>query len=286
MKKKLALLGILILLFAGFVGVRYFFLQSENQFGRIKILSSPSATVFIDNTALIKTPFEDKYKVGEYLVKLIPEGTASETASWQGKVKIYKNSLTYVNRELGNSDITSAGEIFTVSKAEQTTKSGTGEIYVETEPSGAIVYLDNDEKGVSTLILADIPKGEHELSIFMPGFFKRTQKINIDPGYRVNAQVKLALDQSQKPTPSAQSLPAGGKTSTASASLKTKILIKDTPLGFLRVREDASVTASESGRVNPGDEFDMVDEKNDWYKIAFEKNKEGWVYSQYAEKKE
>jgi hypothetical protein len=66
--------------------------------------------------AIGKTPFEDKLKVGEYLLKLIPEGNATDTASWQGKINIYKNTLTFVNRELGSSDVTSAGEIFTAVK--------------------------------------------------------------------------------------------------------------------------------------------------------------------------
>jgi hypothetical protein len=46
-----------------------------------------------------------------------------------------------------------------------------GEIYVETEPQGAIIYLDNDEKGVAPLILEEVVQGEHELSVFLPGFF-------------------------------------------------------------------------------------------------------------------
>jgi len=74
------LLLILILLFAGFVVVRFFILDKQNAFGRLKIISSPTASVFINSTAVGKTPYEEKYKVGEYLLKLIPEGTATETA--------------------------------------------------------------------------------------------------------------------------------------------------------------------------------------------------------------
>src|SRR3970040_1682850 len=100
MKGKLILLTILLLGFGIFVFVRFYILDSQNTFGRIKVVTSPVTSVFIDNLAVGKTPFEQKYKVGEYMLKLIPEGTATDTASWQGKVKIYKNALTYVNREL------------------------------------------------------------------------------------------------------------------------------------------------------------------------------------------
>lgn len=287
MKGKLILLSILLVAFGVFVFVRFFILNNQNIFGRIKVVSSPVTSVFIDNVAVGKTPFEEKYKTGEYILKLIPEGTATDTASWQGKMKIYKNSLTYVNRELGSSDVTSAGEIFTTTKMEKPAKSGDyGEIYVESEPQGVIVYLDNDEKGVSSLILSDVLKGDHELSVFMPGFLRRTQKINVDPGYRVNAAFKLAIDQSQKATDSAKTKITGGKEASASAKTKTFIVIKDTPTGFLRVREEPSISASESARVKPGDKFLMLEEKEGWYKINYEDEKEGWVFGQYAEKKE
>src|SRR3989344_7966764 len=116
MKGKLILLTLLLVGFGVFVFVKFYILDKQNAFGRIKIVSSPASSVFLDNVVIGKTPFEQKNKVGEYMLKLIPERTATDTASWQGKVKVYKNALTYVNRELGSSDLTSAGEIFTTTK--------------------------------------------------------------------------------------------------------------------------------------------------------------------------
>lgn len=280
-KKKLILLSILILLFVSFVGVRYFLLDAKNVDGRLKVVSSPTAAVFINSVAVGKTPYEDKQKEGEYILKLIPEGIASDTASWQGKVNIYRNSLTYINRELGSTDIQSAGEIFTVTKSEKTSDGSKGEISIDTDPQGAIVYLDNDEKGIAPTILADVPKGEHEVSVFMPGFFRRTQKINVDPGYRVNAIFKLAVDQSQKPpSPS----PSPSEASDSASLKKGEITINDTPTGFLRVREEPTINASESAQVKPGDKFAILDEKDGWYQIEYEKGKQGWISGEYATK--
>lgn len=297
MKKKLLLLGILLLVFAGIIGFRFFMYDTQNSFGRLKIVSAPSAQVFIDNNLVGKTPYEDKYKVGEYLIKLIPEGSAEQTTSVQVKVNVYKNALTYVNRELGASDINSAGEVFTITKMENDPKEADlGEIFVETDPNGSIVYLDNAEKGVAPMVLADVMKGDHEISVFMPGMFRRTQKINVDPGYRVNAAFKLAIDAaSQKPTsaPDAsasaslsdedniEATPSG---STKKTSGPAKVTVKDTPTGYLRVREDATVNASESAQVKPGDSFEVMEEKNGWYKIEYETGKTGWISGQYTTK--
>jgi len=298
MKAKLTLLLIFIILFIGFVAVKFFILDKQNIYGQLKITSSPTTSVFINNVAIGKTPFYEKHKIGEYILKLIPEGTATETASWQGKINLYKNSLTFVNRELGSSDITSTGEVLTVTKMEKPPKSSNlGEIYVETEPAGAIVNLDNDEKGVAPLMLEDVTQGEHELSIFMPGFFRRTQKINVEAGYRVNASIKLAIDQTKGSTPTGTATDkTEGKESTPSADTEkgSSVTIKETPTGWLRVREEPSIDASESAKIKPGETYDLVEEKDNWYKIKYNNNKdglvegefsEGWISVEYATKK-
>jgi hypothetical protein len=293
MKSKLTLLSVLFLLFIVFVVVRYFIVDKQNEYGKIKIISSPVTSVFINSTFIGKTPYEDKYKVGEYLLKLIPESSASDTASWNGKINIYKNALTYVNRELGSSDIASAGEIFTTIKmTKKPTNSDSGEIYVETEPQGAIVTLDNDEKGVAPALMENVTRGDHELSVFMPGFFRRTQKINVDPGYRVNAYFKLAIDQSSS---FAKDLDDKTKSASSSAttSSKTYIKIRSNDQGWLRVREDGAIDATESAKVKPGEKYEMLDEKTGWFKIKFNGNKDGvvegsftdgWVSSEYSSK--
>lgn len=284
LKGKLILLTILVTLFGLFITVKFFFLDKQNEFGNLKVLSSPGATVFLDNVAVGKTtPFENKVKVGEYLVKLIPQGEATQTASWQGRIRIYKNALTYVNRELGSSDVTSAGEVFTVTKMETPPKEKNyGEVNVETDPIGAIVYLDNDEKGVAPVLLGDVIRGSHEIKIFMPGFFPRINKLNIDAGYRVNAQIKLAIDQSQKRATDSGRLNEATESGKTNSTAK-EIRIKDTPTGFLRVREGPSVSATEAAQVKPGDQFSVLEEEGTWYKIEYKEDKQGWISSEYAE---
>lgn len=283
MKKKLILLFALLLIFFIFILIRYFVFGKQATDGRLKVLSSPAASVFLNSLAIGKSPFEDKIKEGEYLLKLIPEGVATDTASWQEKIRIYRNALTYVDRELGSSDLTSAGVIFTTTKMTTKPKNGdVGEIEVVTEPAGALVYLDNDEKGVAPLILSDVVKGDHELSIYHPGFFRRTQKINVEAGYQVKGSFKLAIDQSQQKVDEVK----GEATESAKLQKKTFVTVADTPTGWLRVREEPSISASESAKVKPKDRFELLEEKEGWYKIEYEKDKTGWISAQYANKKE
>lgn len=286
MKKKLLLLLFLFFAFGVFVLVRYFLSKRENSYGRLKVQSSPVSSIFLNNLAIGRTPFEDKVKEGEYILKLIPEGVATDTASWQGKIKIYQNSLTYVERELGSSDLTSAGSIFSTTKMMTKPKAANfGEIEVETEPAGAMVYLDNDEKGLAPLILTDVPAGDHELSVFSPNFFRRSQKINVDPGFRVIAQFKLAIDPSQKKI-EIKDEEEEKKATESAQTKKTYVEVLDTPTGWLRVRSEPSINASEAARVKPKDKFELLEEQNGWYKINYEKDREGWISSQYAKKVE
>lgn len=289
MKNKLFLLLVLVILFLGFIIVRFFIFDIQNNYGRLKVVTSPTMSVFIDSLIVGKTPYEDKIKVGEHILKLIPEGIATDTASWNGKIKIFKNALTYVNFELGSSDILTSGAIFTTEKIANFSKNNDyGEIYVETEPQGAIVILDNDEKGIAPLILQDVSSGTHELAVFMPGFFKKTQKIKVDSRYRVNAFFKLALDQSQKKLEDIK------KESTESAQTeKTYVLINNNPQGWLRVRSGPSIEATEEAKVKTGEKFEFLEEKDGWYKIKFNGNQEslfegefeeGWVSKEYATK--
>lgn len=283
MKKKVYLFLILLILFILFLLIKGVFLNASNQYGVLKVISSPAASIFINNINIGKTPYEDKIKVGEYILKLIPEGEATQAASWQGKINIYKNTKTYVNQELGISDYTSAGEIFsTFPIKERSYKKNTGIIEIETEPVGAIVYLDNEEKGTSPLILENVPIGSHEVSIYLPGFFRRTQKINIDEGYQVKGRFKLAIDQTSefyKKQPSQEN-------DEATESAKTKksyLIVKENELGFLRVREKPTIYSSEAARLKPGDKFEVLDKDKEWYKIEYEKDKTGWVSSLYVE---
>ncbi len=294
MKKKLLLLFILSIGFGIFLAAKFFFFKSKDKFGQLTVLSSPEASVFLNDLMIGRTPVKaDKIKAGEHLIKLIPEGVATDTASWKGKIKVTPNSLTFVSFDLGSSDVSTAGEIFYVEKLKKKGKKGTGEIFVQTEPAGAIVYLNNDEKGIAPLKLVDVPQGEHELSVYLPGFFKRTRKVLVNEGYRLNAYFKLAIDKSQQERLKKLEESTKEKEATEEAKAKTFVKIRNTPTGWLRVRSEPSLGASESAKIKVGAQFELLDEQKGWYKIRFNGKEEdlvsgsfeeGWISSRYAEK--
>lgn len=287
MKRKLLFLLLIFTIFVIVVGVRFFFLKNSVKQGQLKIITSPTANVIINNQSKGKTPFEITLDEGEYLIKLVPESTeASESASWSGKVKVFSNTLTYMNRELGVDDISSSGVIFSVKKMDKKpTKKQTGEIEILTEPDGAIVSLDNEEQGIAPVVLSEIPAGDHELSTFSPGFFRRSQKIRIEDGYRVIAEFKLSIDPTHKRVEKKDPEEIRNEaTKSAELTSSFSVTINDTETGWLRVRFEPTLNASEAAKVTPGTSFTVMEEKEGWYKIEYEKGKVGWVSSNYVTK--
>lgn len=283
MKEKIILFVVLLAGFLIFLGIKAFIINDSENYGVLKVDATPTASIFLNSLNIGRTPFEDKVKEGEYIIKLIPEAT--DSASWQGKIQIYKNIKTYVNFELGSSEINTAGEIITMKPIREKYPKNKGQIEVITEPQGAIVYLDNEEKGISPLILSEVPLGIYEISVFRPGFFKRIQKINVENRYQITLNFKLAIDQTSEFYKKTEE----EKTNQATESAKTKkeyIIVKENELGFLRVREKPTIYSSEAARVKPGDKFEVLEESQGWYKISYDQEKEGWVSSLYVEKRE
>ncbi|HCS79379.1 TPA: hypothetical protein DIV55_06625 [Patescibacteria group bacterium] len=299
MKRKLALFLVFLGLLAAVVGVVKLLTGRSGKLGELRVESAPPASVFLDNKHLGRTPFKDKVQAGEYTIKIVPEGTTPQLASWQGQISVGANLLTYVNANLAESELASAVDVLWLEKI----SGKLAELSITTNPDGASVLVDDETKGVTPLSLTDISTGDHSVTVTSPGFLSRTIKIKITPGYRVISSLKLALSAAgvptPTPTPETTSMPTPTKapkatpTKTATSSASTQpdpakpfVIIKDTPTGFLRVRMEPTTSATESGRVNPGEKYHLEDTKSGWYQIKYDGTRLGWISGQYAEKVE
>jgi hypothetical protein len=293
MKRKIFFLISLIGLVVLIGGIARYLNSRGPRQGELRVESIPTAAVFLDNKNIGKTPYKEKIDIGEYTLKLVPESTTAQLITWQGKISVGQNLLTYANAQLSESELTTAIDLVWLEKI----TSKVSELSVTTNPDGATVLVDDIVKGVTPLSLQDISAGEHNVSITSTGFITRTLKVRTTPGYRLIANLKLALSPggsvaTASPTATLTPAPSGKtKTATAAAVKKTEpakpyVRIKDTPTGFLRVRESPSTSATEAGRVNPGDMFTIVDSNNGWYEITYDGTNNGWVSGQYTEKVE
>ncbi len=297
MKRKgffiLLIVGVLLLIF----GVMKFISSRTPKEGQLRVESAPTVSIFLDNKHMGRTPFKEKVTAGEYTLRLVPETTTGETSAWQGKIIINPNLLTYVNAVLSDSELSSAIDILWLEKS----VAKKPELSVLTSPDGATVLINDSSKGITPMTISDLESGEETLTIASPGFLTRTMKVRLTPGFKLIASLKLALSGAapvEEPTAEATSLsgtpaptlkvtPTKAASSSATADPKKPyVIIKDTPTGFLRVRVDATTSATEAARVNPGEKYHVVSEKSGWYEISYEPTKDGWISGQYAEKVE
>lgn len=262
--------------------------------GALQISTTPKATVFIDGTQVGVTPFfDDKLKSGEHTVRLVPEATTDSLVSWEGKVNLTPGILTAINRNFATSEAFSSGEIIWLEKISSRDKSS---LSVISTPDQAVVKVDGEPKGFSPVLVENLSPGSHQLIVGTPGYEERTISAKTVAGYKliVNVQLAQKIEGIEEATPSAQLGPSPSpkasptpKTTpkpTVTPPEKPYVLIKETPTGWLRVRMEPSVSATEAAKVNPGEMFPYLnEEKSGWLKIEYEEGKEGWVSGVYVE---
>jgi hypothetical protein len=89
---------------------------------------------------------------------------------------------------------------------------------------------------------------------------------------------------------SASSTSSSTVPATEDILMKKQVIIKDTPTGWLNVRQEASKETAVVAKVSAGEKYDLLSqvaaqglEKFGWYQIALTENKVGWVFAEYAE---
>lgn len=240
----------------------------------IYIETNPSSTVYLNGEQVGKTPYDKLRDPGETVIRLIPESFQAPLVPYETKITLVPGVKTVVRRDFGESQETSAGEIVSFEKIERDQSS----LVVISNPDSAQLLIDGKEKTFTPHKTSDILPGEHTLELNADGYQTRSVNVKTHQGYKLTAVVQLAISTSttqSQPTPSEKP-----------KEEKPMVEILSTPVGFLRVRNQASSIADEVGRVQPGERYTLLleDEKTGWYKIEYEEGKEGWISNQYAKK--
>ena len=291
MSKKKLLLALLIAFFLLGLGLATKFLyldRHNNQVSALRVYSTPKADLYINDQIAGKTPYSnEKMAPGEYKLKLIATGATGTFFPWETKIKLTSSSLTYVSRDIGPSDDESGGQILWLEKI-STDKNA--QFAVVSDPDRAKVSIDGVERGTASTIIKDIPLGNHEVTISLDGYSDQIIKAKIMAGFRVNAAVNLAranistLATAVLPVASSSATIQTATESAASNNFKKPyVLVKETGTGFLRVRTEPSISATEAGKVKPGDKYTLLSESTGWTKIQISTSS-GWVSDQYIEK--
>lgn len=268
----LAPLLIAILIFFGIL----FFLDRKTGKGALQVTSVPKSKVYLENKLIGDTPFcacdlAQMLDVGNYTIKLIPSGPSFRP--FEDKITINKGTLTVVDRTFADSG-SSDGSIISLIPLDNKKDV---EILVISNPSKANVFLDSNPVGITPLLLKQASESDHDVRIARDGYKEKSMKIKTALGFRLNFLIFLGIGAD------VLAVSPASPAATLSAPV-SKILILNTPTGFLRVRERDAVSSSEIARVKPGDSYELVSETENWFKIKLNDEKEGWVSASYAVK--
>lgn len=249
--------------------------------GALQVTSIPQSTVYLNGKLVGKTPLcecdpKNMLPTGDYTIRLVPLDSSAGDP-FEQKISINKAVLTVVDRTFGPG-ATSQGAV--ISLTPQDSKSTAG-IYIASFPDVAQVTLDDNTTGTTPYRLANTTESDHDLMISKTGFKDKHVRIHTVKGYTLSVIAFLGIDTSAIAS-SAASLPT--PVASPTGELKQKVVILDTPTGFLRVHSDATITSTEIAQVKPQQVFDLQDEQVGWFEIKLIDGKLGWISSQYAKK--
>ncbi|MCL4418915.1 SH3 domain-containing protein [Patescibacteria group bacterium] len=277
MKKILLYLIPFLIAIIAFSALVYLLNQKSGK-GALQVTSTPQSKVYLDGkfigtTSLCKCEASNMLQVGDYTIQLIP--VEGDSSPFQEKITINKSTLTVVDKTFGAGG-TSQSSIISLSPLADKKRI---ELLVISFPEKANVFLDNNPVGITPLRLKDITESDHDLKLTKDGYIDKLVKIRTTQGFQLKSVVFLGVN------PNVASASGQASATSSATPAVSEVIILDTPTGFLRVRESNSLGSSEIDKVNPGDTFDLVSEKEDWFEIKLKNGKTGWVSTQYAKKK-
>jgi len=278
MKKFLFLLAPFVVVVLIFSTVIFFLSQNKGK-GALQVTSTPLAKVYLNNqfigqTPLCKCELKDMIAAGDYTIKLV--STEGNFDQFEQKITISSKVLTVVDKTFGPQGLGS-GSIISLSPI---TGKKDAQISTVTFPDMAEVFLDNSLQGQTPLLLKGITESDHELKLTKEGYKDKIVRVRTVLGYKLDTLIFLGIN------PDFASASAAQIASSSATALPTaKVLILQTPTGFLRVRDQASLNGAEVAQVKPGETHPLLDDKTTgWYQIQLTDGKNGWISSQYAQK--
>jgi hypothetical protein len=138
--------------------------------GNLSVVANPpEAKIFLNDKLMGISPLElSSILPGNYDLKIILSGYDA----WQKRIAIPPAQKIQVNANL----------IKSISH---------GEIFIDSIPSGAVIFIDSHHLGATPKKITDISLGAHQISLTIPGYEKFSKFVTIQPGKNADLKEKL-----------------------------------------------------------------------------------------------
>jgi hypothetical protein len=272
---SIVLIALVVAAAAGFFLIGYL----KPKLGGLLVNTTPGSNVYVNGSFVGKTPYKGTNVAGQVDLKLVPTINDQNLIAYETKINLSPGTETVVDREFGTTEDTSSGDVLSFDRIGG---SGAGLIVVST-PDNSQVSIDGEVQGFSPYSLSSITTSLHKISVESPGYTERTMSVKTQTGYKLTVFAKLAESQAAVQPPSPSPTPV--------ATIKTYVLIGNTPTGFLRMRTQPGTGGEEIAELKPGSKYLFLegDITSGWYKIQYEDPApglpdgiSGWVSNQFS----
>ena len=140
----------------------------KSNIGEIRVSGEPDkARLFIDGRLVGTTPYRGSLAVGKHPIRIERDG--------------YLPYNGHITVELGQA----AAENYTLTASP-------GALEITSIPSGAQVTIDGKARGVTPLVLQDIPAGQYEIAVSLSGFDREEETVEVAAGAKVTRKFSLS----------------------------------------------------------------------------------------------
>lgn len=283
MKRRLTIALAIILVATGLFilsNVIYSFKNVEK--GALQVTANTKSKVYLNgqyigDTQLCKCDQNDTLNSGNYELRIEPYDKS--LSAYTVRVKINGGVLTAVDKTFLPGSL---GSSYVLTLENENTKKPS--LNIVSIPDGALVTIDSVAVGATPFTTDALPASEHEIEIQKEGFGKKTIRVKTADNHILDVTAILGTGDENTILPSPTPTASASASPTPTVAQTTKVTILSTPNGFLRVRSGAGTTFSEVTKVNTGQTFTLLDEKDAWYEIQVDSSTTGWISSQYASK--
>lgn len=252
-----------------------FWFDSKDLSSKINVISDPpQAAVFIDDVEVGKTPYSSTALTdGEYNLKISKAGYETQNA----RIKIQKNFKLNVSIKLFLLPVSDKPVLLENSKV----------IYdLSSDNNSLVLDIPAWVKGASYWIRTRnvIPKYAYFLD-YLGNIYDPSAKLlsSADPVVLKEGEFVGYLGRKSDQGMSKEASAAAVRISGAETSLY-KVQINKTALGWLRVRSAAGLNSTEIGRLNSGDQVDVLKETKGWLEVRMPNGTNGWISGSYVTK--
>ncbi len=179
-------------------------IEQKRQRSGLQITSvEATAAAYLNGTYLNKTPLIEKnLRAGTYTVRLVADDTSLapyeeqvtlspgtlSTLTWKPATRAeFSSSIVYQLESL------TAAQPFWRRWFATTAEKTTGDLKIISVPDNAIINLTGqNDRQFAPFVFSSLPAGKVDYSVFLPSYETHQHTLDIQPGYRTTALIKLA----------------------------------------------------------------------------------------------